>query len=239
MVPNTKKLIEAFIGGLPRSIEGNVIASKPQTLEEAINITQRLMDQVPRHNMCKEPMIINESLMIEEPLTTTTTKTTVTTTMTIMITTNNKIEGMKPSGPMLLPQLKIVGSFDVIISMDWLSKYHARIICDEKVIHILIDGKTLNHLSSSNGKEVIRKTTRRHTSSQEIFLENLLGLPPIRQIEFQINLIPGATPVARAPYRLSPLEMQELLNQLQELVDRGYHLLRVRNEDIPKTAFRT
>ncbi|GKB48125.1 reverse transcriptase domain-containing protein [Tanacetum coccineum] len=45
MVPNTEKLMEAFIGGLPRSIEGNVTASKPQTLEEAITITQRLMDQ--------------------------------------------------------------------------------------------------------------------------------------------------------------------------------------------------
>nr|GEU42330.1 reverse transcriptase domain-containing protein [Tanacetum cinerariifolium] len=45
MVPNTEKLMEVFIGGLPRSIEGNVTASKPQTLEEAINITQMLMDQ--------------------------------------------------------------------------------------------------------------------------------------------------------------------------------------------------
>ncbi|GKF20520.1 hypothetical protein Tco_0069158 [Tanacetum coccineum] len=46
MVPNSEKLIEVFIGGLPKSIEGNVTASKPQTLEEAITITQRLMDQV-------------------------------------------------------------------------------------------------------------------------------------------------------------------------------------------------
>ncbi|GKA42053.1 reverse transcriptase domain-containing protein, partial [Tanacetum coccineum] len=45
MVPNTEKLMEAFIGGLPRSIEGNVTASKPQTLEESINIAHRLMDQ--------------------------------------------------------------------------------------------------------------------------------------------------------------------------------------------------
>ncbi|GJU40133.1 hypothetical protein Tco_1193090 [Tanacetum coccineum] len=74
-------------------------------------------------------------------------------------------------------------------------------------------------LSSSNGTEVIRKTTRRHTSSQEIFPENLPGLPPVRQVEFQINLIPGAAPVARAPYRLAPSEMQELSNQLQELAD--------------------
>nr|GEV28839.1 hypothetical protein [Tanacetum cinerariifolium] len=50
MVPNTKKLMEAFIGGLPRSIEGNFTASKPQTLEEAINIAQRLMDQIIKHS---------------------------------------------------------------------------------------------------------------------------------------------------------------------------------------------
>ncbi|GKF32002.1 reverse transcriptase domain-containing protein [Tanacetum coccineum] len=50
MVPNFEKMMEVFIGGLPRSIKGNVTASKPQTLEEAITITQRLMDQVTKHN---------------------------------------------------------------------------------------------------------------------------------------------------------------------------------------------
>ncbi|GJY31265.1 putative reverse transcriptase domain-containing protein [Tanacetum coccineum] len=93
------------------------------------------------------------------------------------------------------------GSFDVVIGMDWLSKYHDRIICDEKVIHIPINGETL----------VIR-----------VFPEALPGLLPIRQVEFQIDLIPGATPVARAPYRLAPSEMQELSNQLQELSDRSF-----------------
>ncbi|GKC23714.1 putative reverse transcriptase domain-containing protein, partial [Tanacetum coccineum] len=51
MVPDSKKMMEVFIGGLPRSIEGNVTASKPQTLEEAINIAQRLMDQVTKHTL--------------------------------------------------------------------------------------------------------------------------------------------------------------------------------------------
>ncbi|GJX08207.1 reverse transcriptase domain-containing protein [Tanacetum coccineum] len=46
MVPDSEKMMEVFIEGLPRSIEGNVTTSKPQTLEEAINIAQRLMDQV-------------------------------------------------------------------------------------------------------------------------------------------------------------------------------------------------
>ncbi|GKE70190.1 reverse transcriptase domain-containing protein, partial [Tanacetum coccineum] len=50
MVPNSEKLMEVFIEGLPQSIEGNITASKPQTLEEAITITQRLMYQVTKHN---------------------------------------------------------------------------------------------------------------------------------------------------------------------------------------------
>ncbi|GJY63333.1 reverse transcriptase domain-containing protein [Tanacetum coccineum] len=54
MVPNSEKLMEAFIGGLPQSIEGNVTASKPQTLEEATNIAHRLMDQIIKHDSVQE-----------------------------------------------------------------------------------------------------------------------------------------------------------------------------------------
>ncbi|GKF33034.1 hypothetical protein Tco_0106234, partial [Tanacetum coccineum] len=54
MVPNTEKLMEVFINGLPRSIEGNVTASKPQTLEEATNIAQRLMDQIIKRDSVQE-----------------------------------------------------------------------------------------------------------------------------------------------------------------------------------------
>ncbi|GKA86111.1 reverse transcriptase domain-containing protein [Tanacetum coccineum] len=89
MVPNTEKLMEAFIGGLPQSIKGNVTASKPQTLEEATNISVIL---------CKKPMITNESLMIKgTPPTTTTTLITITITTVIMIIISSKIEARKPS----------------------------------------------------------------------------------------------------------------------------------------------
>ncbi|GJS47841.1 putative reverse transcriptase domain-containing protein [Tanacetum coccineum] len=56
----------------------------------------------------------------------------------------------------------------------------------------------------------------------EVFPEDLPGLPPTRPVEFQIDLVPGAAPVARAPYRLAPSEMKELSEQLQELSDKGF-----------------
>nr|GEX09456.1 putative reverse transcriptase domain-containing protein [Tanacetum cinerariifolium] len=56
----------------------------------------------------------------------------------------------------------------------------------------------------------------------EVFPEDLPGIPPTRQVEFQINLVPGAEPVAWAPYRLAPSEMKELSDQLKELTDNGF-----------------
>nr|GFA45282.1 putative reverse transcriptase domain-containing protein [Tanacetum cinerariifolium] len=56
----------------------------------------------------------------------------------------------------------------------------------------------------------------------DVFPEDLPGLPPPRQVEFEIELVPGAALVARAPYRLAPSEMKELAKQLQELSDKGF-----------------
>ncbi|GKA49457.1 putative reverse transcriptase domain-containing protein [Tanacetum coccineum] len=154
-----------------------------------------------------------------------------------------------------------LGSFDVIIGMDWLSKYHALIDCAEKIVRIpwgnetLIihgdgsnqgSGTRLNIISCTKTHKYLLKghhvflahVTTKETKDKseekrledvpivrdfpEVFPEDLPGLPPTRQVEFQIDLMPGAAPVARAPYRLAPSEMKELSEQLQELSDKGF-----------------
>ncbi len=55
-----------------------------------------------------------------------------------------------------------------------------------------------------------------------MFPKELPGLPPIREVEFGIELVPGTTPISIAPYRMTPLELKELKAQLQELTDKGF-----------------
>ncbi|GKA26867.1 putative reverse transcriptase domain-containing protein [Tanacetum coccineum] len=230
MVPDSEKMMEVFIGGLPRSIEGNVTASKPQTLEEAINIAQRLMDQCRKttnNNAQGRAYMLRDRNAHQDPNVVTDTFYNIEMADGNLVSTNTVIQGATLTllnQPFKIDLMLIkLGSFDVVIGMDWISKYHARIICDEKVIHIPINGETL----------IIRVLEKKSDEKRledilvvreflEVFPEDLPGLPPVRQVEFQIDLIPRAAPVARAPYRLAHSEMQELSNQLKELADRGF-----------------
>nr|GEZ30229.1 putative reverse transcriptase domain-containing protein [Tanacetum cinerariifolium] len=338
MVLNNEKLMEVFIGGLPRSIEGNVTASKPQTLEKAINIAQMLMDQVTKHisiqgtndhkqkfedkrnissnndyrnnyqniqmyptshrtlhnqmsslqqgqyqsqcsktniNANKRTYLLRDKNAHQDPNVVTGTfllnhhpartlfdseadrsfvsisfasmlnisSITLDTIYNIemadgnLISTNTIIQGCtltllnQPFEIDLMP-IKL-GSFNVVIGKDWLSKYHAKIICDEKVVHIPIEDETLiiqgnqsrTRLSLisciktkryiSKGCQVfIAQVMEKKSGEKQLenvpvvrefpdaFPEELPGLPPVRQVEFQIDLIPGAAHVARTPYRL-------------------------------------
>ncbi|GJR54834.1 putative reverse transcriptase domain-containing protein [Tanacetum coccineum] len=115
-----------------------------------------------------------------------------------VVSTNNVLIGctlnlLNRSFPIDLMVIEL-GSFDIIIGMYWLSRYDAVILYGEKKVRIPL----------------------------EVFPEELPGLPPPRQVEFRIDLIPGAAPVARAPYRLAPSEMKELSKQLQELSEKGF-----------------
>ncbi|GJX38967.1 putative reverse transcriptase domain-containing protein [Tanacetum coccineum] len=87
-----------------------------------------------------------------------------------------------------------LGSFDVIIGMDWLRRCHAVIVCDEKLVQI----SAKKEEDKSEGKQI--KDVPVVRDFPEVFLEDLPGLPLARPVEFQIDLIPGAAPIARAPY---------------------------------------
>ncbi|GJT49499.1 putative reverse transcriptase domain-containing protein [Tanacetum coccineum] len=464
MVPDFEKMMEVFIGGLPRSIEGNVTASKPQTLEEAINIAQRLMDQVTKHtpvqvssdhkrkfddrrtfnnnnyrndnnnnyrntntnnrynnhqpqqnkrqetfrayaatptenngytgnrplckkytlhhtgpctvkcNICNKVGHLTKNCKNKGPATgsnllpVTVTchaceekghyanqcrKTTnnnaqgraymlrdrnahqnpnVVTGMFLLnqhlarvlfdsgadksfvsislasklnippitidtfydiemadenlVSTNTVIQGAiltllnQPFKIDLMP-IKL-GSFDVVIGMDWLSKYHARIICDEKVVHIPIDGETLiirAQIMEKKSDEKRLEDIPVVREFPEVFPEDLPGLPPVRQeLSNQLQELadrgfirpstsPWGAPVLFVKKKDGSFRMcidyQELnkltvknrypLPRIDDLFDQlqgssvyskidlrsGYHQLRVRDEDIPKTAFRT
>ncbi|GJV47835.1 putative reverse transcriptase domain-containing protein [Tanacetum coccineum] len=154
-----------------------------------------------------------------------------------------------------------MGTYDVIIGMDWLTKYQAVIDCAKKIVRIPFGseilifhgdgsrnkrGTRLNIISCTKAqkyllqgchlflahitiKEAGDKSKKKQLQDvpivknfPEVFPEDLPGLPPTRQVEFHIDLVPGAAPVARAPYRLAPSEMKELADQLQELSDKGF-----------------
>ncbi|GJU36046.1 putative reverse transcriptase domain-containing protein [Tanacetum coccineum] len=154
-----------------------------------------------------------------------------------------------------------MGTYDVIIGMDWLTKYQAVIDCAKKIVRIPFGseilifhgdgsrnkrGTRLNIISCTKTQKyllqgchvflahiTIKETGDKSKKKQlqdvpivknfpEVFPEDLPGLPHTRQVEFHIDLVPGAAPVARAPYRLALSEMKELADQLQELSDKGF-----------------
>nr|GEU46419.1 putative reverse transcriptase domain-containing protein [Tanacetum cinerariifolium] len=126
------------------------------------------------------------------------------------------------------------GSFNVIVGIDWLSNQKAVIMCHEKIVRIHVKGGKVLYVQ---GERNVRKTktlmsikANKLTLSdiliirdfEDIFLDDLSGLPPQQQVEFRIDFIPEAMPVAMSPYRLAPSEMQELSEQHQELQDTGF-----------------
>ncbi|GKB40317.1 reverse transcriptase domain-containing protein [Tanacetum coccineum] len=315
MVPNNEKLLEAFIGGLPRSIEGNVTASKPQTLEEAINIAQRLMDQVTKHT----PMQVssdnkqkfndrrtfnnnNNSRSNNNYRNTNTNnrynnhqlqqnrRQEAVRAYAVTLSGNNREKGhytnqcrktnINAQGRAYMLRVKNVHQDPNVVTGTFLLNQHlAQVLfdsgADKSFISISLASKlnsssitidTFYDIEMADGNLVSTNTVIKcctltfeidlmpiklgsfDVSSvregcpimekksdekrledipvvkefSDVFPEDLPGLPPILQVEFQIELIPGAAPIARTPYRLAPSEMQELSNQLQELADRGF-----------------
>nr|GEX93316.1 putative reverse transcriptase domain-containing protein [Tanacetum cinerariifolium] len=114
-----------------------------------------------------------------------------------------------------------LGTFDVIIGMDWLVEQDAIIVYARKFIE---RGSQLfvAHVTKKEPQEKWIKDVPVIQDFPNVFPDDLLGLPPPRQVKFRIDLVPGAAPVARAPYRLAPSEMKELSKQLQEFSEKGF-----------------
>ncbi|GJR72377.1 putative reverse transcriptase domain-containing protein [Tanacetum coccineum] len=353
MVPNSKKLIEVFIEVLPRSIEGNVTASKPQTLEEAITITQRQETIRAYAAALTENSRYTGSLTLCKKCTLHHTGP-----CTVKCQTCNKVgyltRNRRNKGPAtgsnlqpasvtchacgekghyrnqcpkannsaygrayLLRDKNAHQDLNVVTGTFLLNQHLARVLfdsgADKTFVSISLDSMlnippitldTTYDIEMANGNLVGTNTV---IQSCTLILLNQpfeIDLMPIKLGSF--NVVIGAAPVARAPYRLAPSEMQELSDQLQELAARGfirpstspwgapvlfvkkkdgtfrmcidyqelnkltiknryplpriddlfdqlqgssvyskidlrsgYHQLRVRDEDIPKTAFRT
>ena len=145
--------------------------------------------------------------------------------------------------------------YDLIIGMDFLSKYNASIECrrrrvvfnlhDEKYFVFVGEMRKKNKmfLSTLEARKLLAQgctgflanivDKRKEVKTKidevpilgefpEVFPEDLPGLPPDREIEFEIELVPGTNSISKAPYRMAPAELQELHKQLQELLEKGF-----------------
>ncbi|GKB94062.1 putative reverse transcriptase domain-containing protein, partial [Tanacetum coccineum] len=151
----------------------------------------------------------------------------------------NIMTGIEPSDLEFSYEIKIASrhlveidkSFDMIIGMDWLCNHKAEIICHEKVVRIPLPNDKVLRVIRERPKEKMRHLRSAKTKEQKqeeivvvrdypkVFSDDLSGLLPNREIKFRIELVPGAIPVAKSPYRLAPSEMEELSGQLKELQD--------------------
>eukprot|EP00253_Pinus_taeda_P012331 PITA_12331 len=113
------------------------------------------------------------------------------------------------------------GSYDVLIGMDWLEKHWALVNCKTKVIRCPVYAIQVGYAETKN-KENPLEHLPVIKEFADVFPEEIPGLPPKRDIDFTIELIPGAAPVSRTPYRMSVPELTELKMQLQELLDKNY-----------------
>lgn len=155
--------------------------------------------------------------------------------------------------PINLSVFKSLG-YDVILGMDWLSKYYASINCREKVVVFQLPGVERFKFNGSctratpllllaiqatrnirqGASALLAYVTAKPEAERkledisvacdypDVFAKVVTGLPPDREIEFTVDLIPRTQPIHKAPYRMAPAELKELKKQLQELLDRGF-----------------
>ena len=145
-----------------------------------------------------------------------------------------------PVDMLILP----MSDFDVILGMDWLNHYQVTLDCGNVVLSFPLDDRVVSYelvrqrpltmrmmdlwekpiiaAILVEGREFTIESIPIVREFVDVFLEDLPGLPPEREIEFGIDLIPGTTPISKQPYRMAPTEMEELKKQIEELQEKGF-----------------
>nr|GEZ12104.1 hypothetical protein [Tanacetum cinerariifolium] len=106
--------------------------------------------------------------------------------------------------------------FDIILGMDWLTEHHATIDCrsyrvifgdihaPEFIYHGSLPGKSMQIISALQARTLLSH------GCEDVFPDELPGIPPVHEVEFNIELIPGSEPISKALYRMAPIELKEL-----------------------------
>jgi hypothetical protein len=147
-----------------------------------------------------------------------------------------KIRGIEFPADLIVTSTQDV-DIDVILGMNWLTKYHAGLSCDKRTVKLvsLSEEEVLvklvlcglrkgschqitAHSEAVNPLEAIKVVSE----FLDVFPEDLTGMPPERKVEFAIELIPGTAPISKRAYRVSKPELVELKKQIDELLEKGY-----------------
>nr|GEV77087.1 hypothetical protein [Tanacetum cinerariifolium] len=228
MVPNEEDKVKRFVGGLPKNIQGNVIATEPTKLQDAIHIANNLMDQKlkgyaksaenkrrlennPRDNHGQQPVFKWQNVGGQNVARAYTAR------------NNEKRDLMHVQ----------LGSFDIIIGMDWLAKYHALIICDEKVVCIPYEDKVL----------IIRGDDCDGESKSKLNIISCAKTQKYIQKGCQVYLAQVTSKNAKDKSEEKRLEDVSIVREFPEVFPEDLSGLlppdKVCEEDIPKTAFTT
>ncbi|GJR00098.1 putative reverse transcriptase domain-containing protein [Tanacetum coccineum] len=236
--------IEKYVGGLPDMIHGSVVASKPKTIQDAVEIATELMDKkirtfVERQTESKMKSTANANTSNNQKGTGSSQKPTCYECgvqghfkREYPKLKNNNNRGNQVGGGNAPAKVcgRTCGDKPRLQRHDSNRKrgLSAIILVHQHQLEYMLKG-CLVFLANVTTKETEDKSEKKRLEDvlivrdfPDVFPKDLPGLPLTRQVKFQIDLIPSAVPVAWAPYRLAPSEMKELSKQLKELSDKGF-----------------